>query len=170
MIAFLGDASFNCGLTLEAMNYIPKNLERFILILNDNEMAISKNVGNITNILSRLLNNPTSNKLTHEILLGLSKIPAYGHLLAKQGQKITESIKNLVSPAPFFEQFGLSYSGPVDGHDIAKIIHDLTKLKENSSAVILHALTQKGKGLSIALTTPPRTTEPPLSTYKADSF
>ncbi len=154
VIAFLGDASFNCGLTLEAMNHIPKNLSRFILLLNDNEMAISKNVGNITKILSRLLNNPTSNKLVHEIIAGLSKIPAYGHLLAKQGKKINESIKNLVSPAPFFEQFGLSYTGPVDGHDLRKLVHTLSQLKESASPVIVHAITQKGKGLSVAINNP----------------
>jgi 1-deoxy-D-xylulose-5-phosphate synthase len=117
-------------------------------------MAISKNVGNITKILSRLLNNPTSNKLTNEILTGLSKIPAYGHLIAKQGRKITESIKNLVSPAPFFEQFGLSYTGPVDGHDLRKLIHTLSQLKECPSPVVVHCITQKGKGLSMAIKNP----------------
>jgi 1-deoxy-D-xylulose-5-phosphate synthase len=154
VIAFLGDASFNCGLTLEAMNHIPKNLSRFLLVLNDNAMAISKNVGNITKILSRLLNNPTSNRLTQEILTAFSKIPAYGDLLAKKGQKVSESIKNLVSPAPFFEQFGLSYTGPVDGHDLKKLIHTFSQLKEASTPVVIHTLTQKGKGLSMAIHNP----------------
>ncbi len=153
VIAFLGDASFNCGLTLEALNHVPKNLSRFILLLNDNEMAISKNVGNIKKILSRLLNNPLSNKFTHEIFSYLSKIPC-GQLLATQGQKITESIKNLVSSASFFEQFGLSYTGPVDGHDLQKLIHTFSQLKNAAAPAIVHALTQKGKGLAIAINNP----------------
>jgi 1-deoxy-D-xylulose-5-phosphate synthase len=146
LIPILGDASFNCGLTLEALNHIPKNLPSFIVILNDNKLAISQNTGHIKNILSRFLNNPTSNKVYQDIQNLLYKIPNYGPSLAKQGQRLTESLKNLVSPAPFFEQFGLSYVGPIDGHDIQKLIETFSAVKNAQSPVIIHVLTTKGKG------------------------
>jgi 1-deoxy-D-xylulose-5-phosphate synthase len=102
IIPIIGDATLTCGMSLEALNNIPKDLKKFIVILNDNNMSISKNVGAITHILSRLLNSPTSNKIYHELDSMVSKIPNYGRMLAKQGQKIAGSLKNLISPAAFF--------------------------------------------------------------------
>ena len=154
ILPILGDASLTCGLTLEALNNIPKNLKNFILVLNDNNMSISQNVGAITNILSRFLSNPTSNKIFHEIESLLSKIPNIGSKLAKQGHKCTESLKNLVSTAPFFEQFGLSYVGPIDGHDVEKLIYTLQALKNANKPAILHVLTTKGKGMETAINNP----------------
>src|SRR5277367_1574515 len=97
VIPIIGDATLTCGMSLEALNNIPRDLKRFIVILNDNAMSISKNVGAITHILSRMLSNPTTNKLYHDLDTIVSKIPNYGAMLAKQGHKITESLKNLVS-------------------------------------------------------------------------
>ena len=129
VLPILGDASLTCGLTLEALNNVPKHLGRFIAVLNDNAMSISQNVGNIKNVLSRLLSNPLSNRIYHELQALLAKIPGYGAKLEKLGQKMTESMKNLVSPAPFFEEFNLSYVGPVDGHNIGKLIETFESLK-----------------------------------------
>jgi len=154
VIPIIGDASLTCGLTLEALNNIDKDLKKFIVILNDNEMAISENVGNIKNILSRLLSNPVSNKLYSEIQTFLSKIPSFGKLLAKQGQKVTESVKNLVSPAPFFEQLNLSYIGPIDGHNIKKLTDTFEAIKNNPRPVIVHVMTTKGKGMKKARLNP----------------
>lgn len=154
ILPILGDASLTCGLTLEALNNIPKELKKFIVILNDNNMSISKNVGAITNILSRFLNNPTSNKIYNEIENLLGKIPNLGGFLAKQGHKVTESVKNLVSTAPFFEQFGLSYVGPIDGHDLEQLIDVLEALKESPKPVLLHVLTVKGRGMETAINDP----------------
>lgn len=150
VIPIIGDASLTCGLSLEALNNIPRDLSRFLVILNDNEMSISQNVGCITNILSRLLSNPTTSKLGHEIESLVSKIPLYGTSLAKQGHKLAESIKNLVSSAPFFEQFGLWYIGPVDGHDVKKMISVFQALKDLSMPVIVHLMTKKGHGVERA--------------------
>ncbi len=150
----LGDASLTCGLTLEALNNIPKHLKKFIVILNDNNMSISNNVGAITNILSRLLNNPTSNKLYQELEHIVGKIPSLGPTLAKQGHKVKESLKNLVSTAPFFEQFGLSYVGPVDGHDVGKLVDTFRALKDVEHPTLLHVLTVKGKGMETATENP----------------
>ena len=154
VLPILGDASLTCGLTLEALNNIPKDLKKFIVILNDNNMSISKNVGAISNMLSRFLSSPTSNKIYNEIELFLSKIPNLGTFLAKKGHKITESLKNLVSTAPFFEQFGLSYVGPIDGHSIEELISVLEALKQSPRPVLLHVLTVKGKGMDTAINDP----------------
>lgn len=151
ILPILGDASLTCGVTLEALNNIPKDLQRFIVILNDNNMSISHNVGAITKILSRLLNNPTSNRMYHEFEMLLGKI---GPAVAKQGFKIKESIKNLVSTAPFFEQFGLSYVGPIDGHDTSKLVATLMELREASQPTLLHVLTVKGQGMETATQNP----------------
>ncbi len=150
VIPIIGDATLTCGLSLEALNNISRKLKRFIVILNDNEMSISKNVGGVTNILSRLINNPTTNRWAHDLEEILSKIPMCGSKIAKQGLKFAESIKNLVSPAPFFEQFGLSYIGPVDGHDLKKLIPLFEALKDCSMPVIVHLYTKKGHGLDKA--------------------
>jgi len=154
IIPIIGDASLTCGLTLEALNNIDENTKKLIVILNDNEMAISENVGNIKNILSRLLSNPVSNKLYLEIQTLLSKIPNFGKLLAKQAKKVTESLKNLVSPAPFFEQLNLSYIGPIDGHNIKKLTDIFEAIKNTPRPVIIHVMTTKGKGMKQARLNP----------------
>lgn len=163
IMPILGDASLTCGLTLEALNNVPKDLSRFIVILNDNKMSISQNVGAMTHILSRFLNNPKSNKLYQEVESLLSKIPSYGQSLAKQGHKLKESLKNLVSTAPFFEQFNLAYVGPVDGHDLSKLIPILEALKNGNQPVLLHVVTVKGKGMETA-------TENPISYHGCKPF
>lgn len=154
VIALLGDGSFTCGLTLEALNNIPSDLKKFIVILNDNKMAISESVGNFKNILSRFINNPKANRIYSEIQNKLSKIPNVGPILAEQGKKIKESLKNLVSSATFFEHFGLSYVGPIDGHNIKALIDTLILIKDLKKPVLVHVLTQKGKGLAAAIANP----------------
>ncbi len=154
VLPILGDASLTCGLTLEALNNIPKHLGRFIAVLNDNAMSISQNVGNIKHILSRLLSNPLSNRIYQEIQGLVAKVPGYGSKLEKFSQKMTESLKNLVSPATFFEEFNLSYIGPIDGHDIGKLIETFESLKGGTRPVLVHVMTVKGKGMPIAIANP----------------
>lgn len=154
VIPIIGDATLTCGVSLEALNNISRDLKRFIVILNDNAMSISKNVGAITNILSRILSNPTTNKLYQDLDHIVSRIPNYGAILSKQGHKISESLKNLVSPGAFFEHYGLSYIGPIDGHDIKKLIDVLEGLKDSTWPVILHVLTKKGQGMDEAIKNP----------------
>lgn len=154
IIPVIGDATLTCGLTLEALNNMSRDLKKFIVILNDNKMSISNNVGAITRILSRMLSNPTVHRLYQDIDNLVSKIPSYGPTLANQGRKITESLKNLVSPAAFFEQYGLSYIGPVDGHNIDTLIRTLEGVKDSSWPVVIHVITNKGQGLDIAVQNP----------------
>lgn len=150
ILPIMGDATLTCGLTLEALNNIPRDLKKFIVILNDNEMSISKNVGSITHILSRLISNPTTSKWVHELETLIGKIPGCGSSLAKQGVKLTESVKNLVSTAPFFEQFNLSYMGPIDGHDVKKVCAVLQAAKDLPMPVLIHLFTKKGFGVELA--------------------
>ncbi|MDR3624905.1 MAG: 1-deoxy-D-xylulose-5-phosphate synthase [Chlamydiales bacterium] len=154
IIPIVGDASLTCGLTLEALNNISKTLGRFIIILNDNAMSISNNVGAITSILSRIINSPASNKIYRELESIASKIPLYGERIAKQGSKITESLKNLVSPAAFFEQFHLSYIGPIDGHNLKELIDLFELLKNGTNPVVVHLITKKGQGMDLAVNNP----------------
>lgn len=147
VIPVIGDATLTCGLSLEALNNIPRELTRFIVLLNDNAMSISRNVGGITNMLSRLLSNPTTSKWVHEFEQLIGKIPNIGTSLAKKGQKLAESVKNLVSTAPFFEHFGLSYIGPVDGHNLEKMVAVFEAVKDLQMPVLIHLYTKKGQGL-----------------------
>lgn len=154
VIPIIGDATLTCGMSLEALNNMSRELKRFIVILNDNNMSISKNVGAITRILSRLLSNPTTNKIYQELDNLVSKIPSLGTTLSKQGHKLTESLKNLVSPAAFFEQYGLAYIGPIDGHDIKKLVDALQGVKDSQWPIIIHVLTNKGQGMEEAIKNP----------------
>lgn len=165
VVPVIGDATLTCGMSLEALNNIPKDLKKFIVILNDNAMSISKNVGAITRILSRMLSNPTTHRIHQELDSLVSKIPSYGPALSRQGFRFTSSLKNLVSPAPaaFFEQYGLSYIGPIDGHDIGQLISTLEGLRDSSWPVLLHVLTNKGQGMDAAI-------ENPISYHGAKPF
>ncbi len=154
VIPIIGDATLTCGVSLEALNNVHRDLKKFVVILNDNAMSISKNVGAITNILSRLICNPTLNKLHREVDALIKKIPSVGDLLSKQGHRLTESLKNLVSPAVFFEQYGLSYIGPIDGHDIRKLIEVLEGVKDSNWPILIHVLTNKGQGMEMATSNP----------------
>lgn len=163
IVPVIGDATLTCGMSLEALNNIPKDLTRFILILNDNAMSISKNVGAITRILSRMISNPTTDKIYHELDALVSKIPSLGERLSKHGHKVAGSLKNLFSPAAFFEQYGLSYIGPIDGHDIRKLVEVFEAVKQNPWPVVLHVMTNKGQGMDEA-------TKNPISYHGARPF
>ncbi|MCB1119135.1 MAG: 1-deoxy-D-xylulose-5-phosphate synthase, partial [Chlamydiia bacterium] len=153
VLPIIGDATLTCGMAYEALNNLSRSMKRFIIVLNDNQMSISQNVGAITHILSRLLSNPTTHKIHQELDHLVSKMP-YGPFIARQGHKLTGSIKNLVSPGAFFEHFHLSYIGPIDGHDTEKMIEVFEKLKDSESPVIVHLVTKKGQGMEQALNNP----------------
>ena len=154
VIPVIGDATLTCGLLYEALNNVPKELKKFIVILNDNDMSIAKNVGAVTQILSRMINSPATNKFCHELGDILEKIPSVGDTLASGGGKLKRSLKNLVSGATFFEQFNLAYVGPEDGHDLGKLIALFEKVKGSPKPVLVHLRTVKGKGMEKAVENP----------------
>lgn len=154
VIPIIGDATLTCGMSLEALNNVSRDLKKFIVILNDNNMSISANVGAITQILSRLISSPTANKIYHNVDQIVSRIPSVGQALSKKGHKLAESMKHLVSPAAFFEQYHLSYVGPIDGHNIEEMISVFENLKDTPYPVIVHVMTKKGQGMDEAIKNP----------------
>ncbi|EPP34342.1 1-deoxy-D-xylulose-5-phosphate synthase [Chlamydia ibidis] len=154
IIPILGDAAFSCGLTLEALNNLRSDLSKFIVILNDNNMSISENVGVMSQLISRWLHHPETNRFTKNIERWVSRIPHVGTGMARRGHKLALSLRSLFCPVPLFEQFGLAYIGPVDGHNIKKLIPLLERVRDLPFPVLVHICTTKGKGLEIAQENP----------------
>ncbi|WP_258456765.1 1-deoxy-D-xylulose-5-phosphate synthase [Helicobacter sp. 10-6591] len=145
-IVLIGDGSMSAGLVYEALNELGARKYPVIIILNDNEMSISKPIGAISNYLSQILATPTYQGLRAKVKNILTKMPESASYLAK---RFEESIK-LITPGLLFEELGLDYIGPIDGHNLELIISTLQKAKEMKNPVIIHAQTTKGKGYEIA--------------------
>ncbi|MDX9702476.1 MAG: 1-deoxy-D-xylulose-5-phosphate synthase [Candidatus Auribacterota bacterium] len=146
VISVIGDATLTGGMAYEALNNAGHMKKNFLVILNDNEMAISKNVGGMSKYLNKIITAPIYNRLKKDISLLLEKIPTIGHNVIKTSQKLEESIKNLIVPGIIFEELGFRYFGPVDGNDIFELIKIIKSIKDNSEPTILHVITKKGKG------------------------
>lgn len=152
VVCVAGDAAFTCGVSFEALNNITSSTKRLIIVLNDNEWSIAKNVGAVAEYLNRIVANP-----------------AFAHLHEKAGKfvewlggksarslahKVEAGMKNLIVPSVIFEDLGLRYYGPIDGHDTSLLIRTFEFLKTQNEPVILHILTTKGKGYAPALEKP----------------
>ena len=146
--ALCGDAAFTCGITFEALNNITNATKRLLVILNDNKWSIDKNVGAIANYLNRITTSSTYSHLHERAKRFLEWIGGQGAVHI--AHKIEESIKGLMFPSTLFEEMGLTYYGPIDGHDIPTLIKTFEFLKRAESPVILHVLTKKGKGFKPA--------------------
>ncbi len=153
VIAVLGDAALTCGITMEALNNISTNTKRLILILNDNEWSIAKNVGAIAKYLNELITNPLYNRLHKDLESFLEKIPG-GNSIIKFGSKAKRETKDLFVPSSLFEKFGIRYIGPIDGHDQKLLIQYLECAKQSEQPIVLHVLTKKGKGYEAATSNP----------------
>ncbi len=153
VIPIIGDATLTCGMSLEALNNLGRDRKKFIIILNDNRMSISKNVGNITKILSRVISNPLMHRLHAKVDKWIEKAPLGKHL-TRQGRKFLRSIKNYFSSAALLEFFGLSYIGPVDGHDVEGLIETFQGIRDSDNPVLVHVITNKGEGMPEALRSP----------------
>ncbi|NGX58365.1 MAG: 1-deoxy-D-xylulose-5-phosphate synthase [Chlamydiae bacterium] len=153
VIPVIGDATLTCGMSLEALNNLGRDRKKFVIILNDNRMSISKNVGNITKILSRLISNPRMHRMHHKVDRFLEKIPL-GKSITRQGRKFIRSLKNYFSSAALLEFFGLSYIGPINGHDIQSLIEIFEGIKDSDNPVLIHVCTNKGHGMNEAVKSP----------------
>jgi 1-deoxy-D-xylulose-5-phosphate synthase len=154
VIAVLGDAALTCGVTLEALNNIASTTHRLIVVLNDNEWAIDKNVGAIADYLNHLITTPIYNRTHAEVEQFLRKVPGGEKILAL-GRRVKRDTKDFITPqASLFEKFQLRYIGPMDGHNIEQLIHYLEFCKASSSPILLHIRTIKGKGCDVALHDP----------------
>ena len=156
VIAVIGDGALTGGMALEALNHIGSSRTNVIVILNDNEMSISKNIGGINMLLSKLRarkNYTISNKSGKKIL---DKIPFIGPVLIKIIRRIKKGIKQLIIPKMFFEDIGFKYLGPIDGHNIEDMELIFKRAKELDEPVLIHVLTKKGKGYKPAEEEPDR--------------
>lgn len=153
VVAIAGDAAFTCGITLEALNNIATSTKRFILVINDNEWSIAKNVGAFSKYFNELITNPIYSKFHKEAETFLKQVPG-GHSFIKFISKAKRDTKELLAPSSLFEKLGLRYLGPIDGHDIGAMRHFFEFAKESDEPIVLHILTKKGKGFPQALKEP----------------
>ena len=150
VIAVIGDGALTGGMALEALNDAGYSGTRMTVILNDNEMSISKNIGGMNMFLSKLRTKRTYTKSNISLKRIINKIPVIGKPFVKIVQRVKRSIKQLIIPKMFFEDIGFRYLGPVDGHNIEELERMLKITKELDGPVLLHVLTKKGKGYKIA--------------------
>ncbi len=151
VIGVVGDGAISGGMSFEGINHaghLKKN--RFVVILNDNEMSISKNVGALAKYLTKITTKNLYIQLEADVWELLGKIPAHGSTARKLASRIKESIKNLVVPTILFEELGFRYMGPFDGHDIPQLIETFSSLHQLPGPVLVHVVTMKGKGCSFA--------------------
>ncbi len=149
VVAVAGDAAFTCGITYEALNNIAHHTKRLIVVLNDNEWSIDKNVGAIASYLNKIVIRPGYDHLHERAGKFVERVG--GKTALRMARKAEEAAKSMLWPSVIFEELGLKYYGPVDGHDIATLIHSFEFLKTLDRPVLLHVLTQKGKGFEPAM-------------------
>ena len=150
VIAVIGDGALTGGMALEALNDAGYSKSKITVILNDNEMSISPNVGGLNNFLGKLRSKKLYTRTNKLIKKQISTIPIIGKTTVKAIQRIKRSIKQLVIHKMFFEDIGFTYLGPVDGHNIEKLESILTLSKQIDGPVLIHVLTKKGKGYKYA--------------------
>ncbi|HET6409765.1 MAG TPA: 1-deoxy-D-xylulose-5-phosphate synthase [Chthoniobacteraceae bacterium] len=152
IITVAGDAAFTCGVTFEALNNVAEQTKRFIVVLNDNEWSIAKNVGAIASYFNKIATHPTYAHLHDKAAQFVEMIG--GRFALDLAHKVESGVKNLLVPSVFFEEFGFRYYGPIDGHDVSTLIKTFEFLKTQNEPVLLHILTTKGKGYAPALEQP----------------
>jgi 1-deoxy-D-xylulose-5-phosphate synthase len=150
VVAVVGDGSFGCGISFEAMNNIASTARRLVVILNDNEMSISENVGGLSRHLGELLANPRYNRWKSSIEEAAARISRRSNWLRRAYYRMEETIKSLFLHSVIFEELGLRYIGPIDGHDIARLVAALEIARDYDRPILLHVSTQKGRGYPFA--------------------
>ena len=150
VLAVIGDGALTGGMALEALNDAGSSKSNLIVILNDNEMSISKNVGGIPSLLSKIRTKKLYTASNEYIKNVLDKIPVIGSPISKTLKRIKKSIKQLFIPNMFFEDIGFRYLGPVNGHNIQELEEIMKSSKEIDGPVIIHVITKKGKGYKFA--------------------
>ena len=145
--AIIGDGSMTGGLAFEGINNAGNLGKQFLVILNDNEMSISPNVGAISSYFTRLISNPLYNRVRNEFWDLTGKLPVAKSTTRSFIRKVEESLKSLIVPGILFDELGFRYFGPIDGHDLNMVINTLENIKDIQNPVLLHVLTKKGKGM-----------------------
>ena len=156
IVSVIGDGALTGGMAYEALNNAARLKKNFIIVLNDNNMSISENVGGMSKYLSSIRTGTGYNDLKKNITSALEKIPVLGEKVIDKISRTKQGIKQLIIPGMLFENMGLVYLGPVDGHDIKQLCKVLQEAKKLDHAVIVHVLTKKGKGYLPAAKNPAR--------------
>jgi 1-deoxy-D-xylulose-5-phosphate synthase len=149
IVALAGDAAFTNGISFEALNNIAMQTKRMIVVLNDNAWSIDKNVGAIAEYFHKIVTNPTISSLHGKAAELVERFG--GKTVAHLARKAEEAAKGLIGPGMLFEEFGLNYFGPIDGHNLPLLIETFKFLKTQNRPVVLHAITQKGRGFQPAI-------------------
>ncbi len=150
IIAVIGDGSMTTGMAFEALNWAGDSKKDLIIVLNDNEMSISPNVGALSSYLNRIMTGHRVTKLKSEVKGFLRSIPGIGEHIVKFSQQIEESLKTFVVPGGLFEELGFTYVGPLEGHRLDYLIKNFQNVRDLEGPVLVHVITKKGKGYKFA--------------------
>jgi 1-deoxy-D-xylulose-5-phosphate synthase len=150
IIAVIGDGAISAGMAFEGLNWAGDRRKNLIIILNDNEMCISPNVGAMSSYLNRVMTGQTVIKFKSEIKGFLKSIPSIGPQMLKFSRQLEESLKALVVPGALFEELGFTYVGPLEGHRLDRLIRNMENIREMEGPVLIHVITKKGKGYTFA--------------------
>jgi len=156
VIAVIGDGSLSGGLAYEGLNNAGASGRNLLVVLNDNQMSISPNVGAFSRYLNEIILDPRYNKFKRDIWEVTEKLPVGKAEVRKFARRLEESLKGLVLPGMLFEELGFKYYGPIDGHNLEELVHSLQAVKTFEGPVLLHVLTKKGKGYEHAEANPTR--------------
>ncbi len=156
VIAVIGDGSMTAGLAYEGLNWSGDRKEDMIIVLNDNEMSISPNVGAMSSYLNRIMTGQNVTKLKSTIQTMMKTIPGIGEQMIKFTRQAEECLKGLIVPGALFEEMGFEYVGPLDGHRLDHLIKNFQNIKELSKPILVHVVTKKGKGYTFAEKEPSR--------------
>ena len=154
VVSVIGDGSMTAGLAYEGLNQAGDMGRRMVVVLNDNEMSISPNVGALSRFMSRKLSRPAPQRFKREFENWLKSIPRIGHDLALYARRSEDSLKSFFTPGMLFEAFRFTYVGPIDGHDIPALVDVFQQTKGMDRPVLMHVLTKKGRGYKPAETNP----------------
>lgn len=154
VVAVIGDGALTGGMAFEALNDIGDNKTRVIIILNDNQMSISPNVGGMSTYLNDLRMATNYNRFKNDFNLTLEKIPKVGKGMVQSINRVKDSVKQLMVPGMLFENMGIKYYGPIDGHNIKELSKVLQKAQKVEGPVLIHVITQKGRGYEYAEQSP----------------
>lgn len=154
VVAIAGDGALGSGVALEGLNSIIETTDNFILVLNDNRMSIAPNVGALSQYLNRTISGQRYLRVRRTVADALEAIPVFGRRLHKWFRRVLLAAKGLLTPGAVFEELGLSYIGPLDGHDIPELIRTLKAVRRFQRPVVVHVLTEKGHGYPRAVQAP----------------
>jgi 1-deoxy-D-xylulose-5-phosphate synthase len=156
VVAVVGDGALTGGIAFEGLNNAGASGRDLILILNDNKMSISPNVGAVSRYLTNVISNPIYNRIKNDVWELTGKMSTMGRHIRHTVRHLEKAVKSAISPGQLFEQFGFRYFGPIDGHNLSQLIHTLREIKNLRGPILLHVVTVKGKGYKPAEDDAPR--------------